>query len=191
MKTSDSKPTKVHEFVKIDDLPEYLKQKFDSYRLSPQSLDFCMRMAAGEDAMTVVKDLYELGDDRAQIKRKARELLGNPKLQDMITIFRENLKHKAIVDSNMLLARLELMYSEAVYDDDKRLALDVIKEMGKIVNNLNGTISVSDITIKFEVPNVIKIKQPEEIIEAEEVIEIPNKPEPNSLEFDATEELEL
>jgi hypothetical protein len=182
MKTKDSKPTLVHEFIKVDDLPEYLKEKFDAYRLSPHSVDFCMRMAAGEDAMTVVKEIYDLKDDRAQIKRKARELLGNPKLQDMITIFRENLKHKAIVDANMLLSRLELMYSEAIFDEDKRLALDIIKEMSKIVTNLDGSISVSDITIKFEVPNIIKIKQPEEITEAKVI-------NPDALEFDATGEM--
>jgi len=178
MKTKDSKPTITSEFIKIDDLPEYVKNKFDAYRLSPHSVDFCMRMAGGEDAMTVVKDLYDLKDDRAQIKRKARELLGNPKLQDMITIFRENLKHKAIVDANMLLSRLELMYSEAIFDGENRLALDIIKEMSKIVSNLDGSISISDITIKFEVPNVIKIKE-QDIQEAEEVKE--------QLDFDATE----
>jgi hypothetical protein len=118
-----------------------------------------MRLAAGQDAMTVVQELYELGDDRAQIKRKARELLGNPKLQDMITVFRENLKHKAIVDANAILMRLELMYSEAIYDDEKRLALDVLKEMSKIVTSLDGTISVSDVVIRFELPNTIKAKE--------------------------------
>jgi hypothetical protein len=177
MKTKDSMPTITSEFIKIDDLPEYVKKKFDAYRLSPHSVDFCLRMAAGEDAMTVVKDLYDLKDDRVQIKRKARELLSNPKLQDMITIFRENMKHKAIVDANMLLSRLELMYSEAIFDGENRLALDIIKEMSKIVSNLNGSINISDITIKFEVPNVIKIKD-QDIQEAEEVKE--------QLDFDAT-----
>jgi len=157
-KGSNKQPTKVHEFITIERLPQYIKEKFDSYRLSPHSIDFCMRLAAGEDAMTVVSELYELGDDRAQIKRKARELLGNPKLQDMITVFRENLKHKAIVDANAILMRLELMYSEAIYDDEKRLALDVLKEMSKIVTSLDGTISVTDVTIKFELPNAIKAK---------------------------------
>jgi hypothetical protein len=165
-KGSNKQATKVHEFITIERLPQYIKEKFDSYRLSPHSIDFCMRLAAGEDAMTVVSELYELGDDRAQIKRKARELLGNPKLQDMITVFRENLKHKAIVDANAILMRLELMYSEAIYDDEKRLALDVLKEMSKIVTTLDGTISVSDVTIKFELPNVIKAK-PQDIQDTE------------------------
>jgi len=165
-KGSNKQPTKVHEFITIERLPQYIKEKFDSYRLSPHSIDFCMRLAAGEDAMTVVSELYELGDDRAQIKRKARELLGNPKLQDMITVFRENLKHKAIVDANAILMRLELMYSEAIYDDEKRLALDVLKEMSKIVTSLDGTISVTDVTIKFELPNAIKAK-PQDIQDTE------------------------
>jgi hypothetical protein len=158
-KGSDKQPTKVHEFITLDRLPQYIQEKFDSYRLSPHSIDFCMRMAAGQDAMTVVSELYSLGDDRAQIKRKARELLGNPKLQDMITVFRDNLKHKAIVDANAILMRLELMYSEAIYDDEKRLALDVLKEMSKIVTSLDGTISVSDVVIRFELPNTIKAKE--------------------------------
>lgn len=169
IKGSNKNPTKTHEFITLDRLPKYIQDKFDSYRLSPQYIDFCIQLAAGQDAMTVVKELYELGDDRAQIKRKARELLANPKIQDMITIFRENLKHKAIVDANAILMRLELMYSEAIFDDEKRLALDVLKEMSKIVSNLDGTISVSDVTIKFELPNAIKAKaidiQDTEIIE--------------------------
>jgi hypothetical protein len=159
IKGSNKKKTKVHEFITLERLPQYIQEKFDSYRLSPHSIDFCMRLAAGQDAMTVVQELYELGDDRAQIKRKARELLGNPKLQDMITVFRENLKHKAIVDANAILMRLELMYSEAIYDDEKRLALDVLKEMSKIVTSLDGTISVSDVVIRFELPNTIKAKE--------------------------------
>ena len=77
----------------------------------------------------------------------------------MITVFRENLKHKAIVDANAILMRLELMYSEAIYDDEKRLALDVLKEMSKIVTSLDGTISVSDVVIRFELPNTIKAKE--------------------------------
>ncbi len=168
-KGSNKQPTKVHEFITIERLPQYIKEKFDSYRLSPHSIDFCMRLAAGEDAMTVVSELYSLGDNRAEIKRKARELLGNPKLQDMITVFRENLKHKAIVDANAILMRLELMYSECIYDNDKRLALDILKEMSKIITNLDGSVSVSDVVIRFELPNAIKAKA--EDIQDTEIIE--------------------
>jgi hypothetical protein len=167
-KGSNKQPTKTHEFITIDRLPEYIKQKFDSYRLSPHSIDFCMRLAAGDDAMTVVQELYELGDDRAQIKRKAKELLANPKLQDMITVFRENLKHKAIVDANAILMRLELMYTESIFDNDKRLALDVLKEMGKIITNLDGSISVNDVVIRFELPNAVKAK-PQDIQDVETI----------------------
>ena len=165
-KASNKQPTKVHEFITIERLPQYIQEKFDSYRLSPHSIDFCMRMAAGEDAMTVVSELYSLGNNRAEIKRKARELLGNPKLQDMITVFRDNLKHKAIVDANAILMRLELMYSECIYDNDKRLALDILKEMSKIITNLDGSVSVSDITIQFTLPNAIKAK-PQDIQDTE------------------------
>jgi hypothetical protein len=165
-KGSNKKRTLVHEFIKIADLPQYIQQKFDSYRLSPHSIDFCLRMAAGEDSMTVVQELYELGDDRAQIKRKARELLGNPKLQDMINIFRQNLKHQAITDANGILMRLELLYSEAIFDNDRKLALDILKQMSSIISNLDGSVSVNDVVIKFELPNAIKIK-PQEITDAE------------------------
>lgn len=164
---STKKPTKTAEFVKLDDLPKYLKEKFDSYKLSPQSLDFCLRMAAGEDAMTIVSELYSYDGDRAQIKRQAKKLLGNPKLQDMITIFRQNLKHKAIVDANTLLSRLEIMYSECMFDDDKVMALEIIKQMSRIIKDNSGSITVTDLKIKFELPNSIKIKNKDDIQDAE------------------------
>lgn len=162
---STKKPTLTQDFVKIDDLPKFLKEKFDSYRLSPQSLDFCLRMAAGEDAMSIVAELYSL-EDRAEIKRQAKKLLGNPKMQDMITIFRQNLKHKAIVDANTLLARLEIMYSEAAFDGNDMLQLEIIKQMARIIKDNSGSVTVTDVKIKFELPNSIKIKNKEQIEDA-------------------------
>ena len=158
-KGSNKKPTKVHEFIRLQDLPAYVQEKFDGYRLAPHSIDFCLRMAAGEDSMSIVQDLYSLGDDRAQIKRKARDLMGNPKIQDMIRIFRDNMKHQSIVDANAILMRLEILYSECVFDGDRATALKCLKQMSDIITNLDGSVSISDITIKFELPNLVRAKQ--------------------------------
>ena len=77
----------------------------------------------------------------------------------MINVVRQEFKHQAIVDANAVLMRLELLYSECIYDNDRNNALKCLKQMSDIVTNLQGSISVNDVTIKFELPNSIKAKQ--------------------------------
>jgi hypothetical protein len=75
------------------------------------------------------------------------------------------MKHKAIVDANAILMRLEILYSESIFDGDKATALKCLKQMSDIITNLDGSVSVSDITIKFELPNLVKAK-PQDIEDA-------------------------
>jgi hypothetical protein len=160
-KNSDKKPTVVADFIKLEDLPQVLKTKFDAYRLSEHSIDFSMRVAGGEDPMTVVNELYSLGDDKAQIKRTTKKLLGNPKIQQMVKTIRDNLKHESYIDATLILRRLDMLYSEAIFDDDRFMALNVLKEMGKIVKDNSGSVTVTDVTINFTLPNKLNIKDKE------------------------------
>lgn len=156
---SNKKPTVVKDFIKLEDLPEVLKTKFDAYRLSEHSIDFSMRVAGGENPMTVVRELYSIPEDnRALIKQRTNALLGNPKIQQMIKTVRDNLKHETYIDSTLILRRMDMLYSEAIYDDNHVQALQVLKEMAKVVKDNSGTVTVTDVTIKFELPNKINIK---------------------------------
>jgi hypothetical protein len=155
---STKKPTVVADFIKLEDLPQVLKQKFDAYRLSEHSIDFAMRVAGGENPMNVVAELYSLGEDKVQIKRQTKKLLSNPKIQQMITTIRDNLKHSTYIDATLILRRLDMLYSEAIFDDDKFMALNVLKEMGRIVKDNSGTVTVTDVKITFELPNKINFK---------------------------------
>jgi len=156
---SKKKPTVVKDFIKLEDLPKVLKEKFDAYKLSPHSIDFCMRVAGGESPMDVVDDLYSYDGDRAQIKRQTKQLLGNPKMQQMIKTIRDNLKHETYIDSTLILRRMDMLYSEAIYDENPLMALNVLKEMAKVVKDNSGTVTVTDISIKFELPNRINVKK--------------------------------
>jgi hypothetical protein len=156
---SNKKPTVVADFIKLEDLPQVLKTKFDAYRLSEHSIDFAMRVAGGENPMTVVKELYSIPEEnRALIKQKTTALLGNPKIQQMVKTIRDNLKHETYIDATLIMRRLDMLYSEAIFDDDKFMALQVLKEMAKVVKDNSGSVTVTDITIKFELPNKINIK---------------------------------
>lgn len=169
---SNKKPTVVKEFIKLEDLPQVLKEKFDAYKLSPHSIDFAMRVAGGESPMDVVRDIYSYGDDRAQIKRQTKNLLGNPKIQQMVKTFRDNLKHETYIDSTLLLRRMDMLYAEAIYDDNHIQALQVLKEMAKVVKDNSGTVTVTDVTIKFELKNSLNIKNKKEIdAEDAEIVE--------------------
>jgi hypothetical protein len=150
--------TKVRQYVKLDDLPDLIREKYNGFKLSQQVVDWAIRVAAGEDAMSVTREVYTLGDNKAEIKRTSNELLRNPKVVEMVNVLRDNFKHQAIVNTNGILSRLEMLYSEAIYDGDKRLALDVLKQMSNIITNLDGSVSVSDITIQFTLPNTINAK---------------------------------
>ena len=159
---STKKPTVVKDFIKLEDLPEVLKTKFDAYRLSEHSIDFAMKVAGGESPMAVVEELYSYNGDRAQIKRQTAKLLGNPKIQQMIKTIRDNLKHETYIDSTLILRRMDGLYSEAIYDENPVLALQVLKEMAKVVKDNSGSVTVTDVTIKFELKNSLNIK-PKEI----------------------------
>jgi hypothetical protein len=166
MKNKRENPYKPHglknrvlDFIKLDDLPKLIKEKYNGYKLSTQTVEFVMKLAAGQDAMSATQEIYNLGDNRAEVKRRSREMLSNPKIQDMINVVRQEFKHQAIVDANAVLMRLELLYSECIYDNDRNNALKCLKQMSDIVTNLQGSISVNDVTIKFELPNSIKAKQ--------------------------------
>jgi hypothetical protein len=156
---SNKKPTIVKEFIKLEDLPQVLKEKFDAYKLSPHSIDFAMRIAGGESPMDVVRDLYSYGDDRAQIKRQTSNLLGNPKIQQMVKTIRDNLKHETYIDSTLILRRMDMLFTEAMYDDNQIQALQVLKEMARVVKDNSGTVTVTDVTIKFELPNRINVRK--------------------------------
>jgi hypothetical protein len=168
---STKKQTVVKDFIKLQDLPEVLKTKFDAYRLSEHSIDFAMKVAGGESPMAVVEELYSYNGDRAQIKRQTSKLLGNPKIQQMIKTIRDNLKHETYIDATLILRRLDMLYTEAIYDDNRIEALQVLKEMGKIIKDNSGTTTVTDVTIKFELKNSLNIKPKEIEADDAEVIE--------------------
>jgi hypothetical protein len=158
--------TKLRQYVKLDDLGEYIRQKYDGYRLTEQTIQFCMAVAAGENSISAVKDIYTLHDNSAEARRHAKEMLLNPKVVETINIIRDNIKHQTIVDTNSILMRLELLYGECIEDNDRTNALKVLKQMAEIVTKFDGVTSVGDVTISFTLPNAIQAK-PIDIQEAE------------------------
>jgi hypothetical protein len=125
-----------------------------------------MKVAAGENSITAVKDVYDLHENNAEAKRHAKEMLLNPKVVDTINIIRDNIKHQTIVDTNSILMRLEMLYGECINDGDRNNALRVLKQMAEIVTKMDGTTSIGDVTISFTLPNAIQAK-PIDIQEAE------------------------
>jgi hypothetical protein len=128
-----------------------------------------MAVAAGENSISAVKDIYTLHDNSAEARRHAKEMLLNPKIVETINIIRDNIKHQTIVDTNSILMRLELMYGDCIEDNDRANALKVLKQMADIVGKMDGTVSVGDVVIRFELPNPIGAKTIE--IEATEIEE--------------------
>jgi hypothetical protein len=153
---STKKITPVKDFVTLDQLPEVLKTKFNSYRLSEHSIDWAMRVAAGESPMDVTADLYSI-DEKALIKQKTKQLLSNPKIQQLVKTLRDHLKHETYINYELILRRMEMLYTEATYDNNDIMALNVLKEMAKIIKDNSGNITVTDVTIKFEMPNKLKV----------------------------------
>jgi hypothetical protein len=164
-----NQPTKLRNYVKLDDLGEYIRQKYDGYRLTEQTIQFCMAVAAGENSISAVKDIYTLHENNAEARRQAKEMLLNPKIVETINIIRDNIKHQTIVDTNSILMRLELMYGDCIEDNDRANALKVLKQMADIVGKMDGTVSVGDVVIRFELPNPIGAKTIE--IEATDIEE--------------------
>jgi hypothetical protein len=162
--------TKLRQYVKLDDLGEYIRQKYDGYRLTEQTIQFCMAVAAGENSISAVKDIYTLHENNAEARRQAKEMLLNPKIVETINIIRDNIKHQTIVDTNSILMRLELMYGDCIEDNDRANALKVLKQMADIVGKMDGTVSVGDVVIRFELPNPIGAKKID--VEATDVEEI-------------------
>lgn len=151
-------PTRLRQYIKLDDLGEYIRQKYDGYRLTEQTIQFCMAVAAGENSISAVKDIYSLQENSAEARRHAKEMLLNPKIVETINIIRDNIKHQTIVDTNSILMRLEMMYGECIEENDRANALKVLKQMADIVTKMDGTVSVGDVVIKFELPNPIQAK---------------------------------
>ena len=164
-----NQPTKLRNYVKLEDLGAYIKEKYDGYRLTEQTIQFCMSVAAGENSITAVKDIYTLHENNAEARRQAKEMLLNPKVVETINIIRDNIKHQTIVDTNSILMRLEMLYGECIEDNDRGNALKVLKQMADIVTKMDGTVSVGDVVIKFELPNPIQAKTID--IEATEIEE--------------------
>jgi len=151
-------PTRLRQYVKLDELGEYIKDKYDGYRLTEQTIEFAMKVAAGDSTIEAAKQVYNLQENPAEARRQAKELMLKPKVVEMVNIIRDNYKHQAIVDSNSILMRLEMLYADCIEDNDRANALKVLKQMSDIVTKMDGTVSVGDVTIKFELPNPIKAK---------------------------------
>jgi hypothetical protein len=152
-------PTKLVNYVKLDDLPEYLRQKYDAYRLTEQTLQVCLDVASGEDAITSVSKAYSLQDNPAEARRRAREILTNPKIVETINIIRQNFKQQTIIDTNSILVRLEMLYGDCILDGDRANALKILKQMSDIVTKVDGAISVGEVNIQFTLPNVNNVKK--------------------------------
>jgi hypothetical protein len=152
------KETRLRSYVKLEDLGTYIKEKYDGYRLTEQTIEFAMKVAAGEDAISAVRDVYSLQENAAEARRQAKELMLKPKVVETINIIRENIKHQTIVDTNSILMRLEMMYGECIQENDRANALKVLKQMADIVSKIDGTTSVGDVTIQFTLPNPMKAK---------------------------------
>lgn len=146
--------------ISLDELPAYLEEKYSNYKLSEQTVEFAMKVAAGEDAISAAMDVYNLEQDNVrEARRTAKELMQKPKVVDMINIIRQNYKHQAIVDTNSILTRLEMMYSDCIIDGDRNNALKVLKQMSDIVTKMDGQIEVGEININFTLPNAVKAKR--------------------------------
>jgi hypothetical protein len=146
--------------ISLDELPAYLEEKYSNYKLSEQTVEFAMKVAAGEDAISAAMDVYNLDQDNVrEARRTAKELMQKPKVVDMINIIRQNYKHQAIVDTNSILTRLEMMYSDCIIDGDRNNALKVLKQMSDIVTKMDGQIEVGEININFTLPNAVKAKR--------------------------------
>jgi hypothetical protein len=154
-----NKPSRVRNYIKLDDVGAYLKEKYNGYRMTEQTLQFCMKVAAGESAIAAVKDIYDLHENNSEAKRHTKELLYNPKIVETINIIRDNIKHNTIVDTNSILMRLEILYGECIDDGDRANALKVLKQMADIITKLDGNVSVGEVNINFTLPNVNKVKQ--------------------------------
>ena len=161
---------KTYKKITLDELPTYLEQNYSNYRLSEQTVEFAMKVASGEDAINAALDVYNLGDNIREARRTAKELLSKPKVIDMVKIIRENYKHQAIVDTNSILMRLEMMYSDCIIEGDRNNALKVLKTMSDIVTKMDGQVAINDIKITFELPNAVKAKAID--IEATDIEEI-------------------
>lgn len=167
---SSKKKTVVKEFIKLEDLPQVIKEKFDAYRISPQMLDYCMRVAVGESPLSVIKDLYNY--ETPEAKRQLNKMVCNPKIQTMIKSIQDNLKMETYLNSLVILNRMEILYQNAVEEEDNFMALNVLKEMGKIIKDNSGTTTVTDLTIQFSLPNSINVKQKQiEDITDSEIVE--------------------
>jgi hypothetical protein len=153
------KPSKLRQYVKLEDLGGYLKEKYNGYRMTEQTIAFCMKVAAGESAIAAVKDVYDLHDNNSEARRHTKELLYNPKIIETINIIRDNIKHQTIIDTNSILMRLEILYSECINDNDRANALKVLKQMADIITKLDGNVSVGDVNITFQLPNVNNVKK--------------------------------
>jgi hypothetical protein len=164
------KPSKLRQYVKMDDIGTYLKEKYNGYRMTEQTLQFCMKVAAGESAIAAVKDVYDLHDNNSEARRHTKELLYNPKIVETINIIRDNIKHQTIVDTNSILMRLEMLYGECINDNDRANALKVLKQMADIITKLDGNVSVGDVNIVFQLPNVNNVKKID--IEASDIEEV-------------------
>ena len=151
--------TRIYSVVKIEDIPQYLKEKYDGYRVSEQTLEFCMKVASGEDAISAVMNVYNLKENKLETRRTAKELMGKPKVVDMINIIRENYKSQAIIDTNGILMRLEMIYADCIQDNDRNNALRVLKQMTEVIKGMDGSVSINDVKIVFELPNAVKAKQ--------------------------------
>ena len=156
MSRNKDKPTK---FIHLDRIPEYLKEKLGgSEKITEQMVEFAFQVASGENYLTAYKNIYNLkeGTPTSNIRSIARQLLVKPQVQNIIKIIKEEIKQQVIVDINTVIGRLEELFYEAEMEDSFDKKLKVLKEMGKLVVSVNGTINITSNTIKFQLPTEIK-----------------------------------
>lgn len=143
---------KTGSYLPMDKVGEYLKEKYEINRLTTHQIDFAIKIAQGFTVYEAYKDSYNCESlEPKNIRSNARILISKPQIQEVIKICKDHFRNDVVIDINSILLRMEEIYDHAKDDSNYRLQLDTLKEMAKVVKDLQGEINVQNNIVRFEI----------------------------------------
>lgn len=144
-------------YLKLDEVGSYMAEKFGTRtRVTDAQVNFAIMIAEGASYIEAYRAYYSVaGLSKPNIRNRARSLLMRPETQDLIKIAREQISNRLVFDINTILLRFESLYQDAVDDDDNLMQLQVLKEMGKLIINMKGEVTINNTVVEFKLPNKI------------------------------------
>jgi len=139
-------------FNMVKDVDGYVEERLNGGKITNLEVDFAIAIFQGMDAVSAVEQIYNF-TNKNEVKRHAKKLLNSKKIKELLIDIRNKYTSNFVLGQNEIVARLEILYSEAIEAGNMKMQLEVLKEMSNVLSiGKTAGVNINMDEVKFELP---------------------------------------